>query len=90
MRDLIDLVDIGSGTDRDQPEIILTGALAMLKLTMPETTTLAASGHDSFETSVKVVADFTISSAAASGMQRRWKQLCSLKPISRLAARMHS
>ena len=41
----------------DQPEIILTGALAaMLKLTMPETAALAASGHDLFLSSAKVVA----------------------------------
>jgi hypothetical protein len=38
-------------------EIILTGALAaMLKLTMPASTALAASGHGLFESSVKVVA----------------------------------
>jgi site-specific DNA recombinase len=46
LRDLVDRVDIGPGTDRDQPEIVLTGALAaMLKLTMPDSTALAASGH---------------------------------------------
>ena len=57
LRDLIDRVDIGPGADRDQPEIMLTGALAaMLKLTMPESTALAASGHDLFLSSVKVVA----------------------------------
>jgi site-specific DNA recombinase len=57
LRDLVDRVDIGPGTDRDQPEIILTGALAaMLKLTIPETTALAACGHDFFLRSIKVVA----------------------------------
>jgi hypothetical protein len=50
-------VDIGPGADKDQPEIILTGALAaMLKLTMPEATALAASGHDLFLSSVNLVA----------------------------------
>ena len=45
-RDLVDRVDIGPGTERDQPEIILTGALAaMVKLTMPESAASAASGH---------------------------------------------
>ena len=35
--------------ERDQPELILTGALAaMVKLPMPEATALAASGHDLF------------------------------------------
>ncbi len=43
----------GPGTDKDQPEIILTGALAaMLKLTMPETAAIATSGHDLFLSSV--------------------------------------
>ncbi len=63
--DLVDRVDIGPGTDRDQPEIILTGALAaMLKLTMPESTALAASGHDLFLSSVKVVAGARFERAA--------------------------
>ena len=65
LRDLVDRVDIGPGTDRDQPEIILTGALAaMLKLTMPESTALAASGHDLFLSSVKVVAGARFERAA--------------------------
>ncbi len=65
LRDLVDRVDIGPGPDRDQPEIVLTGALAaMLKLTMPATTALAASGHDLFLSSVKVVAGARFERAA--------------------------
>ena len=65
LRDLVDRVDIGPGTDRDQPEIILTDALAaMLKLTMPESTALAVSGHDLFLSSVGVVAGARFERAA--------------------------
>ena len=57
LRDLVDRVDIGPDMERDQPELILTGALAaMVKLPMPEATALAASGHGLFLSSVKVVA----------------------------------
>jgi hypothetical protein len=49
LRDLVDRVDIGPDMERDQPELILTGALAaMVKLPMPERTALAASGHGLF------------------------------------------
>jgi hypothetical protein len=65
LRDLVDRVDIGPGADRDHPEIILTGALAaMLKLTMPESTAFAVSGHDLFLSSVKVVAGARFERAA--------------------------
>jgi hypothetical protein len=65
LRDLVDRVDIGPGTERDQPEIILTGALAaMLKLTMPERTALAASGHGLFLSSVNLVAGARFERAA--------------------------
>ncbi len=65
LRDLIERVDVGPGADKDQPEIILTGALAaMLKLTMPETAAIAAAGHDLFLSSVKVVAGARFERAA--------------------------
>ena len=65
LRDLIDRVDIGPGADKDQPEIILTGALAaLLKLTMPASTALAVSGHGLFLSSVKVVAGARFERAA--------------------------
>jgi site-specific DNA recombinase len=62
LRDLVERVDVGPGPDKDMPEIILTGALAaMIKLTMPDTAALSASGHDLFYSLVKVVAGARIS-----------------------------
>jgi hypothetical protein len=64
LRDLIERVDFGPGAESDEPEIILTGALAsMVRLGLPsaptKTTPSTASADgvpDLFLSSVKVVA----------------------------------